>query len=143
VRLNITCGTVVDGNGRSKGDHKDPDHTIDVGLARKARQYAPFGDKRVMVLAMSSGGRMSKDFHTVLYAFARRNVFGDDGAGEDADERIKRRQHIAREKKRMIAAIQAARIAYQARLIMATTAQGERQPGRVGAGGSTGPAGVN
>ena len=34
--------------------------------------------------------------------------------------------------------------AYQARLIMATTAQGERQPGRFGArGSSTGPAGVN
>ena len=68
---------------------------------------------------------------------------GVGGAGEDADERIERKQRIAREKKRMIAAIQAARIAYQARLIMATTAQGERQPGRFGAGGSTGPAGVN
>ena len=109
----------------------------------------PFVDKRVMTLAMNSGGRMSKDFHTVLHALARRKVSGDDGdgdAGKDADERIERRQHIAREKKRMISAIQAGRawIAYQARLIMATTAQGERQPGRFGArGSSTGPAGVN
>ena len=61
-----------------------------------------------------------------------KNDGGAGGAGEDADERIERRQHIAREKKRMISAIQAARIAYQARLIMATTAQGERQPGRFG-----------
>ena len=72
-----------------------------------------------------------------------KNDGGAGGAGEDADERIERRQHIAREKKRMISAIQAARIAYQARLIMATTAQGERQPGRFGARGSAGPAGVN
>ncbi len=85
---------------------------------------------------------MSKDFHTVLHALARRKVSGDGGAGdagEDADERIERRQHIARQKKRMISAIQTARIAYQARLIMATTAQGERQPGRFGARGSQGP----
>ena len=89
---------------------------------------------------------MSKDFHTALHALARRKVSGDDGdgdAGEDTDERIERRQHIAREKKIMISAIQAALIAYQARLIMATTAQGERQPGRFGARGSAGPAGVN
>ena len=72
-----------------------------------------------------------------------KNDGGAGGAGEDADERIERRQHIAREKKRMISAIQAARIAYQARLIMATTAQEERQPGRFGARGSAGPAGVN
>jgi hypothetical protein len=151
VHLDVTCGNVVGGDGKSKGDHVDPELTINAALARKAREYAPFGDKRVMTLAMNSGGRMSKDFHTVLYAFARRKVSGNlggegggaGGAGEDADERTERRQHIAREKKRMIAAIQAARIAYQARLIMATTAQGERQPGRVGAGGSTGPAGVN
>ena len=45
-----------------------------------------------------------------------KNDGGAGGAGEDADERIERRQHIAREKKRMISAIQAARIAYQARL---------------------------
>ena len=67
----------------------------------------------------------------------------DGDAGEDAEERIDRRQRIASEKKRMISAIQAARIAYQARLIMATTAQEERQPGRFGARGSAGPAGVN
>ena len=42
---------------------------------------------------------MSKDFHTVLYAFARRKVctvLGDDGAGdggEDADGLIERKQH--------------------------------------------------
>ena len=89
---------------------------------------------------------MSKDFHTVLYAFARRKVstvLGNDGAGdgeEDTGRLIVRKQHSAREKKRMISAIQAARIAYQARLIMATTAQGERQPGRFGARGSTGHA---
>ena len=94
---------------------------------------------------------MSKDFHTLLHAFARRKVSGapgDDGcddAGKDAEERIDRRQRIAREKKRMISAIQAGRawIAYQARLIMATTAHEERQPGRFGAHGSAGPAGVN
>ena len=146
VHLDVTCGNVVKGDGTSNGDHKDPDYTINACLARKAKQYAPFVDKRVMTLAMNSGGRMSKDFHTVLHALARRKVSGDDGAGdagEDADERIERRQHIAREKKRMISAIQAARIAYQARLIMATTAQGERQPGRFGArGSSAGPAGV-
>ena len=45
------------------------------------------------------------------------------GAAEDQDARTERKQRIAREKKRMIAALQAARIAYQARLIMATTAQ--------------------
>ena len=137
VHLDVTCGNVVGGDGKSKGDHKDPDRTIHLCLARKATQYAPFGDKRVMTLAMNSGGRMSKDFHTLLHAFARRKVSGtpgDDGdgnAGEDAQEQIDRRQHIAREKKRMISAIQAARIAYQARLIMAT-AREERQPGRFG-----------
>ena len=83
-----------------------------------------------MTLAMDSGGRMSTDFHIVLPAFARRKVsklLGDDGAGDggkDADRWIERRQHIAREKKIMISAIQAVRIAYQARLIMAITAQG-------------------
>ena len=56
-------------------------------------------------------------------------------AGEDADGRIERRQHVAREKKGMMSAIQAARIAYQARLITATTTQGESQPGRFGARG--------
>jgi hypothetical protein len=93
---------------------------------------------------------MSDDFHKVLYAFARRKVAkslgvdGNDagGADEDPDARTERKQRIAREKKRMIAAIQAARIAYQARLIMATTAQRERQRGQVGARGTTdtGPA---
>ncbi len=88
---------------------------------------------------------MSDDFHKVLYAFARRKVAktlgvdGDDagGAEEDPDARTERKQRIVRERKRMIAAIQTARIAYQARLIMETTAQRERQPGRVGARGST------
>jgi hypothetical protein len=99
VHLDITCGNVVGGDGRSKGDHTDPDRTINVCLARKAKQYAPFVDKRVMTLAMNSGGRMSKDFHTVLHAFARRKVstvLGDDGAGdegEDADGLIERKQH--------------------------------------------------
>ena len=93
---------------------------------------------------------MSDDFHKVLYAFARRKVAkslgvdgnGADDAAEDPDARTERKQRIAREKKRMIAAIQAARIAYQARLIMATTAQRERQRGQVGARGTTdtGPA---
>ena len=102
-----------------------------------------------MTLAMNSGGRMSKDFHTVLYAFARRKVstvLGDDGAGdgeEDTDRLIERKQYIAREKKRMMSVIQAARIAYQARMIRTTTAQGERQPGRFGARGFTGPASVD
>ena len=92
---------------------------------------------------------MSRDFHTLLHAFARRKVCGtpsdggDVDAGEDAEEQVDRRQRIAREKKRMISAIQAARISYQARLIMATTAQEERQPGRFGTRGSAGPAGVN
>ena len=79
-------------------------------------------------------------------SFMQQNTKTDEAApyaGEDADERIERRQHIAREKKRMISAIQAARIAYQARLIMATTAQGERQPGRFLALVGPGPAGVN
>ena len=128
VHLDITCGNVVGGDGRSKGDHTDPDRTINVCLARKAKQYAPFVDKRVMTLAMNSGGRMSKDFHTVLYAFAKRKVstvLGDDDAGDEGEDGslIERKQHIAREKKRMISAIQAARIAYQARMIRATTAQ--------------------
>ena len=83
----------------------------------------------------------------MLYTFAHRKVaktLGPGGAEEDRDAQTERKQRIAREKKRMMAAIQAARIAYQARLIMATTAQGERQPGRVGARGptDTGPAGV-
>ena len=155
VHLDVTCVNVVGGDGKSNGDHTNPERAINMALARKAQQYAPFvkpiGREKVMTLAMNSGGRMSDDFHKVLYAFARTKVgrsLGDGsggvgGAGEDADERIERKQRIAREKKRMIAAIQAARIAYQARLIMATTAQGERQPGRFGAGGSTGPAGVN
>ena len=92
---------------------------------------------------------MSTDFHIVLRAFARRKVsklLGDDGAGdggEDTDRLIERKQHNAREKKRMMSAIQAARIAYQARMIRATTAQGGRQPGRFGARGSTGPASVD
>ncbi len=91
---------------------------------------------------------MTKDFHTVLYAFARRKVstvLGDDGAGDEGEDDllIERKRHIAREKKRMISAIQAARIAYQARMIRATTAQQERQPGRFGARGSTGPASVD
>jgi len=40
---------------------------------------------------------------------------------------------------------QAAPISYQARIrmIMATTAKGERQPGQVGAGWDFGPTGVN
>jgi len=136
-----------------KGDHADTAHTINVALARKATQYAPFvgdghGQIEVMVLAMNSGGRMSDYFHKVLYAFAQRKVAkslgvddGDDanGAEEDQDARTKRKQRIARERKRMIAAVQAARIAYQARLIMATTSQRERQPGST----NTGPAGVN
>ena len=158
VHLDVTCGTVVDGNGKSKGDHANTAHTINAALARKAAQYDPFtrdgpGRIEVKVLAMNSGGRMSDDFHKVLYAFARRKVAkslgvdgnGANGAAEDPDARTKRKQRIAREKKRMIAAIQAARIAYQARLIMATTAQRERQRGQVGARGSTdtGPAGVN
>ena len=129
VHLDITCGNVVGGDGRSKGDHKDPIRAINLCLAGKAKQYAPFVDKRVMTLAMNSGGRMPKDFHTVLYAFARRKVstvLGDDGAGdgeEDTDRLIERKQHIAREKKRMMSAIQAARIAYQARMVRATTTQ--------------------
>ena len=41
-----------------------------------------------------------------------KNDGGAGGAGEDADERIERRQHIAREKKTMISAIHAAQIAY-------------------------------
>ena len=61
-----------------------------------------------MTLAMNSKGRMSDDFHTVLYAFARTKVrrsLGDGGggvgdAGEDADERIERKQRLAREEKR-------------------------------------------
>jgi len=155
VHLDVTCGTVVDGHGKSKGDHADTAHTINVALARKATQYEPFtrdgpGRIEVKVLAMNSGGRMSDDFHKVLYAFARRKVAKSlgvdgndaDGAAEDPDARTERKQRIAREKKRMIAAIQAARIAYQARLIMATTAQRERQRGQVGARGTTdtGPA---
>ena len=128
MHLDVTCGNVVKGDGTSNGDHKDPDYTINACLARKAKQYAPFVDKRVMTLAMNSGGRMSKDFHTVLYAFARRKVstvLGDDGAGDEGEDDllIERKRHIAREKKRMISAIQAARIAYQARMIRATTAQ--------------------
>ena len=86
---------------------------------------------------------IQKDFSLKISRTLGVDGDGASGAGEDADAWIERKQHIAREKKRMIAAIQAARFAYQARLIMATTAQGERQPGRVGAGGSTGPAGVN
>ena len=70
----------------------------------------PFVDKRVMTLAMNSGGRMSKDFHTVLYAFAKRKVstvHGDDDAGDEGEDGslIERKQHIAREKKRMILSI--------------------------------------
>jgi hypothetical protein len=89
VHLDVTCGTVSGGHGKSKGDHKDPDRAINLCLARKAKQYAPFVDKRVMTLAMNSGGRMSKDFHTVLYAFARRKVstvLGDDGAGDGEED---------------------------------------------------------
>jgi hypothetical protein len=67
--------------------------TINVALARKATQYAPFvgdghGQIEVMVLAMNSGGRMSDDFHKVLYAFAHRKVaktLGPGGAEEDRD----------------------------------------------------------
>ena len=74
----------------------------------------PFVDKRVMTLAMNSGGRMSKDFHTVLYAFAKRKVstvLGDDDAGDEGEDGslIERKQHIAREKKRMISSIQGLR----------------------------------
>lgn len=87
VHLDVTCGTVVDGHGKSKCDHADTAHTINVALARKATQYAPFvgdghGQIEVMVLAMHSGGRMSDNFHKMLYAFARRKVstvLGDDG----------------------------------------------------------------
>ena len=52
-------------------------------------------------------------------------VLGDDDAGDEGEDGslIERKQHIAREKKRMISAIQAARIAYQARMIRAITAQ--------------------
>lgn len=131
VHLDITCCNVVGGDGRWKGDHKDPDRAINLCLARKAKQYAPFVDKRVMSLAIISGGRMSKDFHTVLYAFARRKVstaLGNDGGGDEGQDDLltERMQHIAHEKKRMVSAIQAARIAYQARMIMTTTAQRER-----------------
>jgi hypothetical protein len=58
-------------------------------------------------------------------------AFGNNGAAVGAevyaDSVADRRQYAARDKKRMVAAIQAARIAYQARLIMATTAKGERR----------------
>ena len=159
VHLDVTCGTVVDGHGKSNGNHTDTAHTINAGLARKAKQYAPFvgdghGQIKVMVLATNFRGCMPTDFKKVLHAFVRRKVArtlgidGDSassGAREDAGARFERKQRMAHKKKRMIAAIQAAWIAYQVRLIMATTAQGERQPGRVGARGSTntGPAGVN
>ena len=90
--------------------------------------------------------------HEVQYAFDLRKAPRASGVAEDvasarieAESMVERKQYVAREKKRMMAANQAARIAYQARLIMATTAQRERQPGRFGARGSTdtGPAGVN
>ena len=58
-----------------------------------------------------------------------KRAFGADaaaGAEVDADSVVDRMQYVAREKKRMMAANQAARIAYQARLIMATTAKEER-----------------
>ena len=57
-----------------------------------------------------------------------KRAFGADaaaGAEVDADSVVDRMQYVAREKKRMMAANQAARIAYQARLIMATTAKEE------------------
>ena len=61
-----------------------------------------------MVLAMNSVGRMSNDFHKVLHAVARRKISrrlgvggdGASGAEKDADARIERKQHNAREKKR-------------------------------------------
>ena len=71
----------------------------------------------------------------LLLPSIEKRAFGADaaaGAEVDADSVVDRMQYVAREKKRMMAANQAARIAYQARLIMATTAQGERQPGRFG-----------
>jgi hypothetical protein len=43
----------------------------------------------------------------------------------DADRAADLRQYIAREKKRMIAAVQTARNAYQARLMIARTVKGE------------------
>lgn len=80
VHLDITVGNVVSVDGRSKGDNRDPDHTINALIAAKAKkQYTSFPDKQVKTLAMNSGGRMSPDFHQVLYAFARRKataVFG-------------------------------------------------------------------
>ena len=79
--------------------------------------------------------------HEVQYAFDLRKASRASGVAEDvasarieADSMVERKQYVAREKKRMIAAMEAARIAYQARMIMATTAKGERQPGGVGAG---------
>ena len=37
VHLDITCGNVVGVDGRSKGDHKDPDRAINLCLARTGR----------------------------------------------------------------------------------------------------------
>jgi hypothetical protein len=66
-----------------------------------------------------------------------------DDAEVDDGKLVEHRRYIAQEKKIMIAALQAARIPYQAMMIMATTAKGERQPGQVGAGRDLGSAGVN
>ena len=64
---------------------------------------------------------MSPEFHQVLRDFARRKadeIFGaGDVAESNAEAMADHRQYIVREKKRMIASIQAARIAYQARMI--------------------------
>jgi hypothetical protein len=91
VHLDITCGNVVGGDGKSNGDHQEADRTINASVARKAQQYAPFNDKLVKTLTMNSGGRISPDFHEVLYAFARRmasRVLGVEGgiAGDAGGE---------------------------------------------------------
>ena len=90
---------------------------------------------------------MSPEFHQVLRDIARRKadeIFGPVADAEyDDGKLVEHRRYIAQEKKRMIAALQAAQISYHARMIMATTAKGERQPGQVGAGRDLGSAGVN
>ena len=93
------------------------------------------GDRTRCRTDASGQGVFSDVFLADLYPDQRGTGDGE----EDTDRLVERKQHIAREKKRMMSAIQAARIAYQARMIRATTAQGGRQPGRFGARGPTGP----
>ena len=69
VHLDVTCGNVVKGDGTSNGDHKDPDYTINACLARKAKQYAPFVDKRVMTHIKCEGRRVCTTY--VRVAFSR------------------------------------------------------------------------